>query len=147
MLQLFTALPACGKIARSSKHLLNSEHRSKLSTGLLVGWAMIVEVQFVEKSGAVASNYAACKCCLSIFTKIKLLIVNRDSSMVFSVVVLLLKYNFCLRNIFRCPSSKYSLGWDFVSIFALSESSKTYYFLTVFTLLLQTMVSMSHIFC
>ena len=34
------------------------------------------------------------------FTKIKLLIVNRDSSMVFSVVVLLLQYDFCLRNVF-----------------------------------------------
>ena len=60
--------------------------------------------------------------------------------MVFSVVVLLLKYNFCLRNVFWCLSSKNSLR-------ALSESSKTYYFLTVFTPLLSTMVSMSHIYC
>ena len=37
---------------------------------------------------------SAWKCCLSIFTKIKLLIKNRESSMVFSVVVLLLKCNF-----------------------------------------------------
>ena len=42
----------------------------------------------------------ACKCCLSIFTKIKLLVKNRDSSMVFSVFALLLKCNFCLCNIF-----------------------------------------------
>ena len=34
--------------------------------------------------------------------------------MVFSVVVLLLKYNFCLRNTFLCLSSKNSLGSDFV---------------------------------
>ena len=57
-------------------------------------------------TGAVATKQASvtklhdCKCCLSIFTKIKFLIKNRDSSMVFSVVVLLPKYNFCLRNIF-----------------------------------------------
>ena len=38
--------------------------------------------------------YTACKCCLSIFTKIKLLIVNKAVQLVFSVVVLLLKFNF-----------------------------------------------------
>ena len=103
-------------------HMLNSEHRSKLSTDYSSGerWYGIVEVQFVEKTGAVATiktsegYFTACKCCLSIFTKIKLLIINTDSSMVFSVVVLLLKYNFCLRNIFWCLSPKNSLDWDFV---------------------------------
>ena len=62
----------------------------------------IVEVKFVEMTGAVATKQAsvACKCCLSIFTKIKLIIKNRDSSMVFSVVVLLLKCNFGLCDIF-----------------------------------------------
>ena len=45
---------------------------------------------------------------------IKLLIINRDSSMVFSVVVLLLQHYFCLRNILWCISPKNSLGWEFV---------------------------------
>ena len=66
------------------------------------------------KQARVITLHASLKCCLSIFTKIKLLIVNRDSSMVFSVVVLLLPYYFCLRNIFWCIKSKNSLGWEFV---------------------------------
>ena len=39
--------------------------------------------------------------------------INRDSSMVFSIIVLLHKYNFYPRNIFGCRSSKNSLGWGF----------------------------------
>ena len=40
------------------------------------------------------------KYCLSILTKIKLLITNVETAqLVFSVVVFLLKYNFCLHNI------------------------------------------------
>ena len=35
-------------------------------------------------------------------------------SFVVSVVVLLFKYNVCLRNMFKCLSSKNSLGSDFV---------------------------------
>ena len=53
----------------------------------------IVEVQVVEMTEAAATKQASVttlKCCLSIVTKIKLLILNRDSSMVFYVVVLLL---------------------------------------------------------
>ena len=103
-------------------HLLNSEHTDEQAFNwLLVEWAMIRNcwgsIRWEDRSRRYYASeryYAACKCCSSIFAKIKLLIINRDSAMEFSVVVLLLKYNFCLRNIFSCLSSKNSLGWDFV---------------------------------
>ena len=77
----------------------------------------------------------------------QLLIINRDNSMVFSVVVLFLKYNFYFRNrSFWYLSSKNLLGWEFISLSVLSESSKTCYFRTVFTLRLSMIVSMSHFF-
>ena len=53
----------------------------------------IVEVQVVEMTEAAATKQASVTTLhvsLSIFTKIKLLILNRDSSMVFYVIVLLL---------------------------------------------------------
>ena len=117
-------LPACSKIARTNikvgktRLLFNSEHMSKFSTDLLVEWAMIRN--FVEMTGAVATKEASVtklhviKCCLSIFTKIKLLVKNRDSSMVFSVFALLLKCNFCLCNIFWCLLSNNLSSWEFV---------------------------------
>ena len=51
-------------------------------------WDEIVEVHFAEMTGdrRLASErlyYTACKCCLNIFTKIKLLIVNRQFSWCF----------------------------------------------------------------
>ena len=113
-LRLFTALPACSKIARTnvkvgkSRLLALVELRAQelAFNLLLVGWAMIRNcwgsIRWEDRSRRYQAReryYTACKCCLSIFTKIKLFIKNRDSSMVFSVA-LLLKYNFCLRNIF-----------------------------------------------
>ena len=72
--------------------------------------------------------------------------------MVFSVVVLLLKYNFCLCNIYIPMSFIEELGklkicLRIFSPSVLSDYSKTCYFRTVFTLLLSTMVSMRHIYC
>ena len=89
-LYLLTArLPELKLERLDCSHLLNSEHRSKLSTDYSSGerWYGVIEVQFVEKTGAVANEqseryYAVCKCCLSIFTKTKLLVMNRDSLMV-----------------------------------------------------------------
>ena len=102
-------------------NLLNSEHRSKLSTDYSSGerWYGIVEVQLVEKTRGVATKQVSVttlhvSVVWAILQKIKLLVINRDSSMVFSVVVLLLKYNSCLCNLFWCLSSKNSLGWEFV---------------------------------
>ena len=102
-------------------HLLNSEYESKRLNDYSSGerWYGIVEVQFLEKTGAVSTKQASVttlhvSVVWAFLQKIKLLIINRDSSMVFSVVVLLLKYNFCLRIIFWCLSSKNSLGWEFV---------------------------------
>ena len=127
-LQLFTSLPACSKIARTNvkvgKTILlafvelqaHTEAQEQAFDWLLVGWAMIRNcwgsIRWEDRSRRYYAGeryYTACKCCLSIFTTIKLLIINRDSSMVFSVVVLLLEYNFCLLNIFWCLSSKNSL--------------------------------------
>ena len=68
-------------------------------------------------------------------------IINRDSSIVFfSVVVLLVKYNFCV-------SSKHYIGWEFV-YFATRFIGilQNLYFRTAFTLLLLIMVSVSHIY-
>ena len=65
-------------------------------------WYGIVEIQF-DMTGAVATKQAS-------ITKLPV----SDSSMVFSVVVLLLKFKFCLCNIFWCLSSKNSLSWEFV---------------------------------
>ena len=128
-LQLFTALPACSKIARTNVKvgktrllaLVELRAQEQAFNWLLVGWAMIRNcwgsIRWEDRSRRYQAReryYTACKCCLSIFTKIKLLILNRDSSMVFSVVVLLLQYYFCLRNVFWCILSKNSLGWEFV---------------------------------
>ena len=47
----------------------------------------------------------------------QLIIINRGNSVVFSVVVLFLKYNFCFRNrSFWYLSSKNLLGWEFISL-------------------------------
>ena len=101
--------------------LVQLRTQGQASNWLLVGWAMNTSELLKFKSLRwpkpllLSERYCTgCKCCLSIFTKIKLLIVNRDSSMVFSVVVLLLQYYFSLRNIFWCISLKNSLGWEFV---------------------------------
>ena len=84
--------------------------------------------------------YTACKCCLNIFTKIKLLIVNRQPSWCFLSLfcVLSLIYAFVMSLIeafarLRMKSCLFSLR-------VLSESSKTCYFSTVLALLLLTMV-------
>ena len=62
---------------------------------------------------------------------IKLPFINSESSVAFSVIVLLLKCKFFLRCILQCLSSKDSLGWEFVyhalHVF-LSESSKTLHY-------------------
>ena len=121
-------LPACSKIARANVQvrktilvaLVQLRAQEQAFNWLLVGWAMMRNCRGSIRcdTGTVATKraseryHAACKWCLSIFTKIKLLVIN--SSILSSVVVLLLKYNFCLRYIFWCLSSKNSLGWDFV---------------------------------
>ena len=94
----------------------------------------------------------------------KHIIINRDSSIdIFSVVVLLLKYKFCLCNII-IPALSPTWGqgtkniiinnvfhWRirysflFFSLCVLMGSAS--YFRTVFTVLLSTMVSVSHIYC
>ena len=128
-LQLFTALPACGKIARTKVKvgktrllaLVQLRAQEQAFNWLLIGWAMIRSYwgSIRWETGAVATKQASVttlhvSVVWAFCTKIKLLIINRDSLMVFSVVVLLLKYNFYLPNTFRCLSSKNSLGWDFV---------------------------------
>ena len=62
-------LPACSKIAQTNQKvvktrllaLVNSEHRSKLSTDYWSGerWYGIAEVQFVEMTGAAAIKQAS----------------------------------------------------------------------------------------
>ena len=120
-------LPACSKIAQTNIKvertrllaLVQLWTQEQAFNWLLIRWAIIRNywgsIHWDDQSRRYYASepyYTACKCCLSIFTKIKLLIINRDSPMVFSVIVLLLKHNFCLRNIFWCLSSKNLLGWD-----------------------------------
>ena len=134
-LQLFTALPACCKIARTNVNvektrllaIVQLRAQEQVFNWLLVGWAMIRNywgsIRWDDRSRRykVSKRYfTGCKCCLSIFTEIKLLILNRDSSMIFSVVVVLLKYNFCLRNCGLKKSPQPSLHaisrfWMFIS--------------------------------
>ena len=92
---------------------------------------VIVEVHFAEMAEhcclAIKSYYTPCKCCLSIFTKIKLLIINRDSSnSVFCRYFTSIKYNFCLYN--KCNSNNVfyrSIRWAENSFTSLR---KTLYF-------------------
>ena len=79
--------------------------------------------------------YTACKCCLNIFTKIKLLIVNRQLSWCF----LSLLYFLSLISAFVMSLIE-AFARLFISLRVLSESSKTCYFSTVSALLLLTMV-------
>ena len=85
-----------------------SEHRrecqSKLSSYQMSGerWYEIVEVHFAEISLAVATREASVTTLhvSVVWAKIiKLLIINKDSSIAVFCRVLLLKYNFCLRNL------------------------------------------------
>ena len=72
---------------------------------------------------------------LPLYTKIKVLIINRDIPIIFSVLVLLrLKYNYCFRD-----KSKHCLGWEFGYFATSLFCRKTRQFSTV--LLLITMFS------
>ena len=65
-LQLFTALPACCKIARTNVNvektrllaIVQLRAQEQVFNWLLVGWAMIeiIEVQFVEMTGAATTK-------------------------------------------------------------------------------------------
>ena len=79
--------------------------------------------------------YTACKCCLNIFTKIKLLVINRQLSWCF----LLLLYFLSLISAFVMSLIE-AFARLFISLRVLSESSKACYFSTVLALLLLTMV-------
>ena len=75
---------------------------------------------------------------------------TETAQLLFSVVVLLFKYNFCLRNkyvFYRSSGYVENFKCLFPYVFCRPESSKTCYFSTVLTLLLLTMVSVSHIYC
>jgi len=93
---------------------------------------------------------------LSIFTKIKLLIVNRDSS-----ILLTVQYYCCFLSLFYFLSIISAFVTNIMSsiealfrlriclfryMFCQREYSKTCHFSTVLTLLLLTMVSASHIY-
>ena len=73
-------------------------------------------------TGAVATKQASvttCKCCLSIFTKIKLLIKNRDSSMVFVISAFVI-YSDVFHRIICSVENLFIFA-----ICVLSDSSKT----------------------
>jgi len=84
---------------------------------------------------------------LSIFMKIKLLFINRDSS------ILLLFYLLCIISAFVTNIMSFIEGLLrlrislFRYVFCRWESSKTCYFSTVLSLLSPIMVSLSHIYC
>ena len=65
---------------------------------------------------------------------------KQTAQLVFSVVIVLLKFNFCLRNVFNRSIRQVENEKLFISLRVLSESSKTCYFSTVLALLLLTMV-------
>ena len=121
-------LPAYSKIARTNMKVVKARLLALVQLRTreqAFNWAMNTELlkfkslrwpkpPLLSKRALLYCMFEHFLVLLSIFTKIKLLIVNRHSPMVFSVVVLLLQYYFCLRNIFWCISPKNSLGWEFV---------------------------------
>ena len=81
--------------------------------------------------------YTACKCCLNIFTKIKLLIVKRQLSLCFlSLLYFLSLFSAFIMSLIEAFARLRMR----ISLRVLSESSKTCYFSTVLALLLLTMV-------
>ena len=65
---------------------------------------------------------------------------KQTAQLVFSVVIVLRKLNFCLRNVFNRSIRYVENEKLFIPLRVLSESSKTCYFSTVLALPLLTMV-------
>ena len=86
-------------------------------------------------------RYYTALCCLNIFTKIKLLVVNRQLSWCFlSLLYFLSLISAFVISLIEAFARLRMTEKLFISLRVLSESSKTCYFSTVLALLLLTMV-------
>ena len=137
-------LPACSKIART---------KVKVGKTRLLSIDKIVEIQFVEMAGAVATKQASVtKLHVSVvwaFLQKKSFSSKTETAQWYSLSLL---YFLSVISAFVIYSDVFHriICWvEKLFIFAsvLLDSSKTCYFRTVFSLLLSTILSMSHIYC